>query len=65
MDLTNPLYEKYAGFNEIMLEEYDPLEVAAIMIIQGLGIYKTVLSEEGYDAMVDSISNLREHVRKL
>jgi hypothetical protein len=65
MDLTTPLYEKYAAFNEIMLEENDPLEVAAIMIVQGLGIYKTMLSKKDYDSMVDNISDLREYVRKL
>jgi hypothetical protein len=61
----NPVYKKYAAFNEIMLEEYDPLEVAAIMVVQGLGIYRTMLDEDGYDKMVDNISNLRKIVKKL
>jgi hypothetical protein len=65
MDVMNPVYKKYAAFNEIMLEEYDPLEVAAIMVVQGLGIYRTMLDEDGYDKMVDNISNLRKIVKKL
>lgn len=65
MDVMDPIYKKYAAFNEIMLEEYDPLEVAAIMIVQGLGIYKTTLSEHDYNKMIDMISNRRESVRKL
>jgi len=65
MDVMDPVYKKYAAFNEIMLEEYDPLEVAAIMVVQGLGIYRTMLDEDGYDKMVDNISNLRKIVKKL
>ena len=65
MDVMNPVYKKYAAFNEIMLEEYDPLEVAAIMVVQGLGIYRTMLDEDGYDKMVDNIFNLRKIVKKL
>lgn len=65
MDVMDPIYKKYAVFNEIMLEEYDPLEVAAIMIVQGLGIYKTTLGEHDYNKMVDMISARRESVKKL
>jgi hypothetical protein len=65
MDVMDPVYKKYTAFNEIMLEEYDPLEVAAIMIVQGLGIYRTMLDEDDYDKMVDNISNLRKIVKKL
>lgn len=65
MDVMDPIHKKYAAFNEIMLEEYDPLEVAAIMIVQGLGIYKTTLDEHDYNKIVDMISNRRESVRKL
>jgi len=65
MDVMNPVYKKYAAFNEIMLEEYGPLEVAAIMVVQGLGIYRSVLDEDSYDKMVDNISNLRKIVKKL
>jgi hypothetical protein len=33
------------------------------MITQGLSIYKTMLSEEEYQKMVDSISDAREQVK--
>ena len=65
MDVMDPIYKKYAAFTEIMLEEYDTMEVAAIMIVQGLGIYKTTLSDDDYHKMVDMISSRRESVRKL
>jgi hypothetical protein len=57
------LYEKYVLFNNEMLESHRPLEIAAIMITQGLSIYKTMLSEEEYQKMVDSISDAREQVK--
>jgi hypothetical protein len=57
------LYEKYVLFNNEMLESHRPLEIAAIMIAQGLSIYKTMLSEEEYQKMVDSISDAREQVK--
>jgi hypothetical protein len=56
------LYGKYLMFNDVMLEDYDPLEVAAVMIAQGLSLYRTILSEEDYNQMVDNISDLRDQV---
>lgn len=58
------LYGKYMAFNSVMLENHRPLEIAAIMITQALSIYKTVLSKEDYQKMVDSISGLRDKVQK-
>ena len=48
-----------------MLEENKPLEVAAIMAVQALSIYRTVLSEEDYLKMVESIYNNRFDVKKI
>ncbi len=56
------LYAKYMAFNKIMLEEYDPLEIAAIMVIQGLSFYKTVMDEEDYQKIVKSIYDRRNSV---
>lgn len=57
------LYKKYMSFNEIMLEEYSPMEVAAIMTAQALSLYKTVLSEEEYYKMVDFIYDRKDDVQ--
>lgn len=65
MDQKDQLYYKYMAFNEIMLEENRPLEVAAVMAVQALSIYRTVLSEEEYLKMVDSIYDNRFSVHKL
>lgn len=56
------LYAKYMAFNKIMLEEYDPLEIAAIMVIQGLSFYKTVMDDEDYQKIVKSIYDRRDSV---
>lgn len=56
------LYNKYMAFNKIMLEEYAPLEIAAIMVIQGLSFYRTVMSEEDYQRIVKSIYDKRDSV---
>jgi len=56
------IYAKYMAFNNVMLEQHLPLEIAAIMMTQALSIYRTVLTEEDYNKMVDSISDLRDRV---
>ena len=57
------LYGKYMAFNKIMLEEYSPLELASILVIQGLSFYKTVMSEEDYQKIVKSIYDYRNKVQ--
>ncbi len=51
------------AFNGIMLEEYKPLEIAAIMTIQGLTFYRSFLSAEDYQKMVKSIYDQRDKVQ--
>lgn len=57
------LYSKYMAFHSVMLEKHRPLEIAAIMMTQALSIYRTILSEEEYQKMVDNISDLRDQVK--
>lgn len=56
------LYQKYMAFNQIMLEDHDALEVAAIMVIQGLSFYKTVMDDEDYQKIVKAIYDKRDSV---
>jgi hypothetical protein len=39
------------------------MEVAAIMMAQALTIYKSAMSEEDYNRMVDNISSSRDKVK--
>lgn len=59
------LYKKYWAFNSVMLEEYSPMEIAGVMMAQTMSLYKTLLSEEEFNSIVDTISNSRDQVRKL
>ena len=61
-DSTDELYEKYMAFNRIMLEEYQPMELAAIMVIQGLSFYRTVMEDEDYQRIVKTIYDKRDSV---
>ena len=64
-DKQEELYQKYMAFNEVMLEEFDPIEIAAIMVVQGLSIYRTVLPEDQYQKMIESIYNKKDDVKTL
>jgi hypothetical protein len=57
------LYAKYLQFTSVMLEEYKDIEIAGIMITQALSMYKTVLLEEDYQRMVQSIYERRNDVK--
>lgn len=59
------LYHAYWEVHNEKMNNYTPLEVAAILVTQGLTIYKTVLSEEEYEKMVDSISEQRDRVLEI
>lgn len=62
-DKQEDLYKKYMAFNEIMLEDYDPQEIAAILVVQGLSFYRTFLDEEDYQKMVKSIYAQKDNVQ--
>ena len=57
------LYNKYMAFHQVMLEQYDPIEIAAIMTVQALSFYRTIMSEDDYLRMVDSIYENRFNVQ--
>lgn len=57
------LYNKYMSFNRVMLEEYDPIEIAAIMTVQALSFYRTIMSEDDYLKMIESIYDNRFNVQ--
>lgn len=67
-DTDNGLDELYHSYWEVHNEKmntHSPLEIAAILMTQSLTIYKTVLNEDEYNRMVDSISDLRERVKEI
>ena len=54
MSQLEQLYSNYLEFTDHMVGQYDPMEVAAIMMAQALSIYKTSLDEIDYNKMVDN-----------
>jgi len=57
------LYAKYLQFTSVMLEDYQDIEIAGVMITQALSMYRTVLPEEDYQRMVKSIYERRNDVK--
>jgi hypothetical protein len=65
-DQLENLYQTYWAFHATMIDkDHSPIEIAAILVAQALSIYKTVLEEDEYERMVDSISDSRNKVTKL
>ena len=62
-DSVNDLYEKYMSFMEIMLEDHSLLEIASVLQVQSLTIYRSTMSEEDYNKMVDNISQRRNQIQ--
>jgi hypothetical protein len=58
------LYSEYLNFNDTKVGEYDILAVASVMMAQALSIYKTVLSENDYNTIVDNMSDNRAKIKK-
>ncbi len=63
MNNQDELYHKYLTFTDLMLEDYDPMEIAAIMSVIALSMYKTHLDAEGFESIMDRISESRDSVK--
>jgi hypothetical protein len=61
-DNLEKLYNNYLEYTDHMVGVYGPMEVAAIMMAQALSIYRSGLTDEEYNQMVDSISASRNKV---
>ena len=57
------LYENYMKFADKMADKYGVFAIAGVMMAQALSLYKTILSKEDYNLMVDNISDTRENVK--
>ncbi len=57
------LYNQYYEFTDHMVVENNPLAVAGIMLAQSLSIYKTLLSEQEYNRIIDSIIAKKDQVQ--
>ena len=62
-DQLQNLYDTFLEFVDQMVGEYGPMEVAAVMMTQALTIYKSGMSEDDFNHMVDAISASRSKVK--
>ena len=56
--------ESMSTMSKLLQEGTNPLEVAAVMMSQALSLYKTVLSEDDYTKIVESIVFSKNKVQK-
>jgi hypothetical protein len=61
-DQLQELYDDYLDFTLRMIKDHNAMSVAAIMMAQALSIYKTAMSDEDYNNIVDNISASRDQV---
>lgn len=61
-ELSKEVYD-FAG--QLMDEGTEPFAIAALFIMVALQIYKTSMSPEDYNAMVDNISDSRDRIKRL
>ena len=59
------VYDVIGRITSTLLEEHDPLALAAVMMVMGMRIYKTVLEEDEYQKIVDEVTNKKDRVHPL
>jgi hypothetical protein len=62
-DGLTDLYSKYLVFADEMAVDHSAMEIAAVMMAQAMSIYKTALSEEDFNNVIDVMSVSRDSVK--
>ena len=61
-DEFHETYDEIIGLTNDLLEEKDIMMVAAVLTTIGMSLYRSSLSEEDYNKVIDVISNLRNDI---
>ena len=56
------VYDVVGRVTATLLEEHDPLALAAVLMVMGMRIYKTVLDPDEYQQIVDDVVSKRDRV---
>ena len=56
------VYDVVGRVTATLLEEHDPLALAAVLMVMGMRIYKTVLDPEEYSQIVDDVVSRKDRV---
>jgi hypothetical protein len=60
------LYQEYWNVHsQHIVDGAKPMAIAGVLMAQALTIYKTLLSEDEFNTIVDNISDTRDKVKKL
>jgi hypothetical protein len=60
-DVTD-VYSVVGRVTATLLEDHDPLALAAVLMVMGMRIYKTVLDPEEYHQIVDDVVSKKDRV---
>jgi len=63
MNNVEQLYNSYLEFSDQMTKEHSIYAIAGVMLAQALSIYKTTLSQDDYNNMIDKVSDSRDQVK--
>ena len=63
MNNVEQLYNSYLEFSDQMTKEHSIYAVAGVMLAQALSIYKTTLSQDDYNNMLDRVFESRNQVK--
>jgi hypothetical protein len=56
------VYSVVGRITATLLEDHDPLALAAVLMVMGMRIYKTVLDPDEYYQIVDDVVSKRDRV---
>jgi hypothetical protein len=56
------VYSVVGRVTATLLEDHDPLALAAVLMVMGMRIYKTVLDPEEYHQIIDDVVDKRDRV---
>ena len=59
------VYDVVGRVTATLLEDHDPLALAAVLMVMGMRIYKTVLEEDEYLKIVEEVTNKKDRVNPL
>jgi hypothetical protein len=58
----NEAYELVGRVTHTLCEDYDPLAVAAVLMVMGMRIYKTVLDDSEYSQIIQDVMARQDKV---
>jgi hypothetical protein len=64
-EMLSKLYYEYLVFTDEKLSYYSPAVIAGVMISQALSLYKTILSPEEFESILEKISESGDDVKRI